>query len=254
MTQSLQLETPFIKFILHLFRRQVSNFYIIFGRRGSGKTDFALLISEILQKNNVINSVSTNTKIYEANFPIERITNLEDLKHWSKETSGKKLFIFDEVGMTIKRRAPMSTLNVSLVNELQVIRKYKLSLLATTIEEINTDKAILSPSVLDGIFIKPSFKNPKIAYFEDRLEYSTKTLTNIPSTSIHYDTWDSAPFKKYSDIEKIQFKEEDKQTLWKLVTGTSGRELNLHPMQIKRLKDKYIKASLERELSHITGN
>jgi hypothetical protein len=254
MTLSLQFEKPFKDFFLHLFRRQVSNFYIVFGRRGSGKTDFVLLISEILQEAGVIEHFATNTKIYESNFPIERITNLEDLKYWAKETKGKKLFVFDEVGMTIKRRSPMSTLNVSLVNELQVIRKYKLSLLATTIEEINTDKAILSPSVLDGVFIKPSFKNPKVAYFDDRLEYSTRTLTNIPKTSIHFDTWDSAPFERYSKKRKPKFKDEEKNKILQWAEQGNWEGTGLHRMQGHRLLRKYIKENLERDLEQVTSN
>ena len=247
LAQQVKIEQPFIDFILRLFRRQVSNFYIVFGRRGSGKTDFVLLIAELLYQHGVIHHFATNIKIYDSPFLIERITNLEDLRFWSQEHAGMKLFLFDEVGRTIKRRSPMASLNVELINELQVIRKHKLSLLATTIEDTNTDKAILSASVLDGVFVKPYFKNPKIAYFDDRLENNSQTLKGIPKTTVQYDTWDSAPFTKYGEKRKPKFKTQEMEQLWDLTHGKTGKALGMHPQQVHRLYQKYIKESLERD-------
>ncbi len=253
MTLSAQLKEPFIDFITRLFTRGTSAFLIIFGRRETGKTDFGLLISEILQEHNLMKFYSTNIKIYKSDFLIEHITNLEDLKFWCQENKGKKLFLFDEYGKAMRRRSPMSSLNVKLIDQLQILRKYMLSTIAITVNEKYVDNASLGSDILDGYFLKPNYKNQKIALYFDLLENYTKTLKGIPRTSIKFDTWDVAPFKEFGSKRGSQFKDKEKQKLWKLVNGTSGTELGLHPMQVKRLKDKYIKFHLERELSHITG-
>jgi len=251
---SQRLKADFTKLIIRLFTRQISNFYIVFGRRGSGKTDFVLLLSEILHEHGRIKHFATNIKLYGSPFHIERIINLEDLRFWSKEKKGPKLYLLDEVGKTISRRKPMSSLNVELINELQVIRKHKLSLLATTIEEINTDRAILSPAVLDGIFIKPFFKNPKIAYFNDRLGFLSTILKGIPKTAIQYDTWDSAPFQRYGEKRRPTFKTKEKEQAWQLCHGATGKDLDLHPQQVNRVWKKLLKYYMEQEQSQITSN
>lgn len=247
------LNPNLVKFLVHLFKRQISNFYIIFGRRGSGKTAFALFICEVLFYTGTIKHFATNTLIYNSPFPFERITNLEDLRDWGQETKGKKLFMLDEVGKTVKRRSPMKTLNVELINDLQTIRKHKLSLLATTIEESNTDKAILSPAVLDGVWIKPSYKNKKIARFVDRLEHKSKRWYGIPKTSIRFDTWDSAPFKMHRDKTKIPaFQDGDKEKAWRLIRGETADQVGLQYQQIARLWRRLLKGYLEEEASRLT--
>ncbi len=252
MPVSTQLKQPFKDLIKKLFSRQISNFYIVFGRRGSGKTDFMLLLFEVLHDLEIIKHFATNTKIYTSQFHIERITNLEDLRFWSKENKGRKLFGLDEVGKTIGRRTPMKTLNVDMINELQVVRKHKLSLIATTIDEINTDRAILSPSVLDGVFIKPFFKNPKIAYFDDRLENRSATLKALPRTAIAFDTWDSAPFKRYGEKRAPKFKTKELELMWNYAHGASYKDLALHPQQLARLLRKFVKENMVRQYSQFT--
>jgi len=101
-------------------------------------------------------------------------------------------------------------------------------------------------------FVKMEKSFGKIAYFEDRLEYSFKTITNIPKTSIHYDTWDSAPFKRYGEKRMPQFKSKELENLWMYAHGTSYKGLGLHPQQLSRLLRKYIKESMEREYSQFT--
>jgi len=241
-----KLQTP-QKLIKYLFTRGTSAFLIIFGRRNTGKTDFSLLISEIVNNHGIIKQFSTNIKIYNSQFDIMHITNLEDLTSWAKNTEGKKLFIFDEFGKAMRRRSPMSSLNIELIDNFQILRKYKLSIIAITINEKYCDNAALGDDVLDGVFVKPFYKNQKIAYYSDLLEFFSKTITNIPRTSIQFDTWDVAPFKKDSPVIKPKFKEEHLNVLWEWSHGKTARELGLSRMQIHRLSTKYVKEVLERE-------
>lgn len=245
----LSLNRAFITFILKLFTRGTSAFLIIFGRRETGKTDFSLLIAEILFKEEIIKNFATNIKIYSSHVPFEHITNLEDLKFWCKNTKGRKMFIFDEYGKAMRRRSPMSSLNVKLIDHLQILRKYKLSTVAITVDEKYVDNASLGSDILDGVFLKPNYKNPKIALYEDKLEYYTRTLYDIPATTIKFDTWDVAPFQEHSPKKKPHFKEEHKQLLWDWSHGKTSKEIGLDRKQIHRISTKFIKEVLEREVT-----
>jgi len=207
----------------------------------------SLLINQILQEYDVIKHFSTNIKIYESPFPIKEITNLEDLRFWAKEEKGHKLFTFDEIAKAMPRRKPMASLTVELLNEFQVLRKYKLSILATTITERQADNAILDPAIIDGYFIKPNWANPKVVDYADYLEPLMDGFKDIPTTSIKYDTWDSAPFTKHGKQKRPQFSDKEESDLWDLTHGVSAKELGLHSQQVARLWRKKIKEVLERE-------
>ena len=254
MTQSEQLEQlneEFTDIITHLFTRGTSAFIIIFGRRETGKTDFGLLIAEILHGKGVIENFATNIKIYDAPFPFRHITNLDDLRLWCREVPGRKLFIFDEFGKAFRRRTPMSSLNVKLIDELQILRKYKLSTIAITVDEKYIDQTALGSDVLDGVFMKTDYKNPKVALYLDNLENFRKRITDIPRTSVNFDTWDVAPFKEHGAKEKPAFKDRDLQVVWEWSHGKSSKDLELHSMQLNRIIRKFCKEVLERD-SHVS--
>ena len=63
----------------------------------------------------------------------------------------------------------MSKLNVDLINKFQVLRKHKLSLVATTINEEILDSMAMKDDTLAAVFDKPFYpeghpKKGKIAY------------------------------------------------------------------------------------------
>ena len=241
-----RLNDPF-KLIHYLFTRATSAFIIIFGRRETGKTDMALLIAEILYDSGFKN-FATNIKIYESPFPFTHVDNLDDLQFWAKNTPGKKVFIFDEFGKAMRRRSPMSSLNIKLIDHFQVLRKYKLSTIAITVNQKYVDNVALGSDVLDGFFEKPNYGNQKVASYVDCLHDFTKTITDIPGTSIKFDTWDVAPFKEHGKKLKPRFKDKDLAILWDWSHGLSYKTLGLHPMKVNRLTRKYIKESLERDV------
>jgi len=245
-----RLDTP-VKLIKYLFTRGTSAFIIIFGRRETGKTDFALLIAEIVFKAGIIEHFATNIKIYSSLFHIEHITNLDNLTLWCKNTRGKKLFLFDEFGKAMRRRSPMSRLNIKLIDHFQILRKYKLSTLAITVNEKFVDNVALGSDILDGAFLKPNYKNQKIALYRDYLEYFTKSINGIPGTSIKFDTWDVAPFKEYGINTKPKFKDRELEVVWEWSHGKTAKDLGLHSMELHRILKKYCKEVSERE-SHVS--
>lgn len=242
-----KLDPEFIGLIRHLFTRGTASFIIIFGRRETGKTDFALLLSEILVALGIIKHVASNIKIYNSPFPITHITDLENLRLWAYSNRGKKLFLFDEYGKAMRRRSPMSKLNNDLIDDLQTLRKPNMSTIACTVDEKYIDNASLGSDVLDGVFIKTDYKNPKVALYNDLLEYFHKELEDIPATSIKFDEWDVAPFKRQAQNKKPQFKDADLAVLWDLTHDKTAKDLGLHTQQVTRIWKKFIKEVLERD-------
>jgi len=247
------LSKEFTGLIRYIFRRQVSAFIIIFGRRGSGKTDLSLLIMEILHVFNEIKHFATNIKTFDAPFEIKHVSNLVDLTRWCEETKGKKLFVLDEAGRAFKRRTPMAKINVEIIDKLQILRKTKLSSIYVTPDERYLDSTALGSDVLDGMLRKLSFKNRKIALYEDQLEGFALRLWEIPPTNIKFDTWDSATFTLGKKITKPQFKDEELGYLWDYAEGKTIAETGLHPEKFRRILKKYLRESLKsRVTNHIT--
>lgn len=254
MTVEVEAETyrggnDLLDLILHVFTRQISAFIVLFGRRGAGKTDLGLFIMEALKNLGEFDHCATNVFIKEAPFQIESISNLDDLRFWCKNNHGRKLYLFDEIGKGLKRRSPMSNLNIELINDFQILRKYKLSIAATTINADFIDRAVLGPEILDGYFIKESWKNPKLASYVDYLEDFTLSFNDIPATLIKYDTFDSAPFKRHGEKQKPQFKDKDLEVLYEAVNGKTCRELGIHQQQLTRIWKKFVKEVLERDVT-----
>lgn len=245
-----RLQHP-VQLIKYLFTRGTSAFLIVFGRRETGKTDFSLHIAETLWTEGIIKQFATNIKIYDAPFPIQRIDNLDDLRLWSQNTSGKKLWIFDEFGKAMRRRSPMSSLNVKLIDDFQVLRKHKLSTLAVTVNEKYVDNVALGEDILDGAFLKPNYSNPKVALYVDYLEDFTRRIENIPATTIRFDTWDVATFKEHGVDQKPVFKDRDLDVCWEWAHGKTAKALGLHSMQLNRILRKFVKEVMERE-SHVS--
>lgn len=255
-TQLSRLNPKFYNLIRYLWSRGVSAnsiFIIIFGRRGTGKTDFSLLICEMLYKLGLVQHFATNIKIYNSPFHIERIDNMEDLKLWAETSSGRKLFILDEAGRSMARRTPMSRMNVQIIKELQIIRKYKLSFLFVTPNEKYIDSATLGSDVLDGVFRKPNFKNQKVVLYLDLLESFNISIYGIPPTSIKFDTWDSANFTLKRIIINPLFSDKDHAVLWRWANGETLKEIDVHAEAFRRINRKFLREHLKKHITpHVT--
>jgi hypothetical protein len=224
---------------------------LILGRRGTGKTDFSLLIAEILHKFNIIDLFATNIKIYESPFPIDYITNLQDLEFWCQNNPGRKQFILDEAGKSLRRRTPMSKLNIELLDNLQVLRKYKLSLDMIVPSAKYIDSASLGSDVLDVVFNKPCFDNQKVGVWIDQQEPYRMTYSEIPATQIKFDSFDVAPFIFKSPSSKPIFSDKDQELIYRWAQGEPCKSLGIHNMTLSRILRKFTKEVLERDL-HIT--
>ena len=241
------------KIFIDLFQHTLSVCFMILGRRDTGKTDFSLLIMEILEKFNLISNFATNINIYESPFDVKYITNLDDLEFWCRNTPGRKLFILDEAGTSLRRRSPMSKLNIKLLDNLQILRKYKLSLFLIAPGEKYIDSATLGSDVLDAVIVKPYPKNRKVALYQNVMEDEEIWITEIPSTHLKFNTWDVARFTMHGETTKPKFKDKDLEILWEWSHGKTHKALGIHPWQLNRIVRKYVKTNLEMTV-HTTHN
>lgn len=198
------------KLILTLFRRGDSVAGVIMGRRNTGKTDHGLYILEVLFRSGLIHHYASNIKIYETppGLAIERINDLYTLENWASVNAGRKLYILDEAGKAIKRRTPMAKLNIEILDKLQTLRKYKLSLIMITPAERYIDGASVGSDVLDFVVVKPEMLNQKVADYYDAIRGDREGFLNVPGTCIKFDTWDIAPFtlKPPTDVKTFPSK------------------------------------------------
>jgi len=145
----------------------------------------------------------------------------------------------------------MSSLNVKLLDELQVLRKYKLSIIACAPSSKFVDSTLLGSDILDGFFKKPyRFKqmreNQKIALYQDLLEDFGKTLFGIPASKITFDTWGTAPFKERSPIAKPKFTDSHQEILWRWSHGETYKDIGCSHMMIYRLSKKFVRQTMEK--------
>lgn len=231
--------------ILRIFRHGDAVAVFILGRRNTGKTNHSLYIAETVAEAGLIVRYASNILIYKAPFEIEHIVDMETLEEWCKAYSGRKLFILDEAGKALRRRTPMAKLNIEIIDKLQILRKYKLSLVMIAPDEKYVDNAGLGSDVLDAVIVKPEFKNPKIALYRDIMEDREAWFRNIPASSIEYDTWDIAPFKLKAEIAKTAFSDPELNLLQRYADGATIQSLGIHKETFRRLLRKFAKRYTE---------
>lgn len=180
------------------------------GVNQSGKTDLNLLIMERLHALGLGAGFGSNIPIENAPFEIDFIEDFQTLKQRcqmlnpnpSKYGIKRYFFFASEMGKWAAQDIPWK--NTSLIRELQLVRKYGLSVLGDGIDRI--DRRIFSPSHFHGFFRKHSKENPQRAIYVDWTKGGKKTnIDNIPRTSLKFDTFHSARFTMEPDPESRVF-------------------------------------------------
>ena len=183
------------------------------GLMGSGKTDFALRISEMLLDNGFI--VITNIRCSEATkivkgdiipgtidnlYMVTRMTDLL-LQLIEMRRDGKNVVIvFDETSIFYNRQSANTRENIAIGVFLRLIRKFAGSCIF--IEQLEHGLASIANNLTVSRFHKISQK---------KLQYSTSTLEsnynlflkNTPKTNIEFDTLDLAGFSLDINFKKM---------------------------------------------------
>jgi hypothetical protein len=214
---------------------------LICGRMGMGKTDFSLLLAELLLDQRMVDAVATNIEIEDPRFT--KVTSVFGLERWLATTKGRKLFILDEAGIHIDSRTPFSQVNRRVKKIAMLLRHYRGKLVLITqrgekdIESALRDLISATITKLDKYTAIIA-----LATLEDEI-----VLHNIPRTSIKFDTW------KISEFNLIEEPSEEELTRmpeccririllekhnWKY--RAVALELDIHSEDIRRLLIKHL--------------
>lgn len=237
---------------------EVAGVVLVEGIGKIGKTNFALWLSEELQKIAAYDShandfepivrkedIASNidTKGY---YP--QISDLINLKLWMYNNNHRKAYLFDEANEYLTNLRVMSSQNVGFTKLLPQTTKAHCRLIVIGHDFQAIDKNIMRQAWCRGLFRKTDLKT---AILVSHLIPRKQRIEQIPLTSISYDPYAVAPFTE-KPTSSMYFKDTEKQLLWNWSNGQSIKELNVHCMQLNRLARKYIRQSLENEfhLSH----
>jgi hypothetical protein len=165
--------------------------FVIFisGAKDQGKTNIALLLSEICWTLNLRRHIASN--IWTESYMVEKqITNYQDLDAWLK-TGGRKLYILDELGTHLKKMRFQSETNLLIMDTVQLIRHYDAGLIGIAPSETFIDQTFLNMDILDARLYKQSRSITRVKITKDREPY---LVFHTPATSILYRSKDTATF------------------------------------------------------------
>ena len=170
----------------------------------------------------------------------QQITDYETLENWLKE-KGRKLFIHDELGKTVKKMRFMSDLNLLIMDILQLIRHYDAGYIGIAPNATFIDSNFMNTDILDAHIHKISQKR---AIVFDNLNNSTYFLNCLPETTIEYNSKDIAIFERKRRIDlsilplccQVASAYAQTQSYEQV-----QKKFNLNPNQVRRLILKHIR-------------
>ena len=140
----------------------------------------------------------------------------------------------------------MAKLNTEFLSQLQVIRKYKLSLIGCAIGD-SVDREMLQPYYLNSYIDKGSrYTKKTMKYFDIDLE-STRTFTNLSKCKATFKQYSVARFYTQRILKASDFKEEKRQILLQWATGTPKKDLGITRMEFQRLEKEFMLEKLREE-------
>lgn len=230
----------FNDFIKHIYGTSQSTFTCTLGKNETGKTDFNLLQLERIHELGIGYWFGSNMKSLKADFEIEFVEDFQTLESICRMINPnpnkrglKKCFFFgSEIGKWAPKDQPWK--NVELIEKLQTVRKYGLSMLTDAIERV--DGRVLHPKFFAGLFEKPFKHNKRFATYEDWTTGRTFQFKDIPKTRIEYDTYETANFymtPQTLDGLEIHLSPEHKIVKKYLECG-SWKLADVHPQEGKR--------------------
>lgn len=231
-------------FVNYLYKGNDSHFMVIEGRKKSGKTDFGLDLLYRATKLGIFKRVGSNIQdLGNTPVPFDFITDLETLKETCEGYNKPYLFLFDEMGKSLPRRQPLVKLNVKFLNHLQVIRKYKLSIIGCAIGQ-NIDSGIMNATHLDGYIKRFDRYNKDKARYYDFIDHEWLPFYNIKRTPIKFNEYKVAVFTYQKPYNPSPFLTQEYNKLWQWAQGKTIRSLDLRVKEFHRILRKYLNESL----------
>lgn len=218
---------------------QESAVIMMSGGRGDGKTDMALRLGEEAHDDGLIKRIGTNMRTEDKR--VDHIGNMPDLKSWLS-LRGDKYFILDEAGKVINRMRFMSTLSVTILGIIQLVRHYDAKFTGIAPSESFIDSNFLNTDILDCKIKKIGLEFAEVKNFSSREVY---TLSDIERTTIRFWSKDIASFtlKKPFDTKSFSVEERCAEAYSRGVSmGEIGAlfEPRLHRQTVARHVQKYL--------------
>lgn len=226
-----------------LFRKD-SSVLMGSGRKGSGKTDFALKLGEDAFEADLIRHMGTNIKTIDER--IDHVTNYPHLKEWMHK-KGSKYFLLDEAGKVLKRMRFMSALNLLILDIVQLARHYDCKFCAVAPSEKFIDSNYLNTDILDCKWRKLGREdfNLELCSVKNYVTYESYTLNDVERTGIQFDSKDVATFtleapvdmSKFSKIERCAFEYGRRKSMDAI---GQGFDPPLHRQMVARNVQRYL--------------
>lgn len=192
----------------------------------TGKTNFALKISEILKEMGLIDVTATNI---DTNGDIKKITDLRTLKYWLHSDKKTKLYILDEGNRHLPSRQAMTNKSVHIIEIFPEISKAHARLIVIGQRLTKLDSELRDTGWVRAKFLKIDLKTV-YTHFRGEEYY----FHNFPETSITYDPDVLADFK-LEPTEEVKLGDLDLTILDRWSKGATWRELGFkHPQEANR--------------------
>lgn len=232
----------FRSILFRLFRGP--SIVVIGGSWKTGKTDFALSISEKLRAYNIVSQCASN--IDTGGF-YPQLTDAMSLKNWLYGSTARKLFIFDEASEHLPNTRGMSGKSVSIKGLIPQVSKARARMIIIGHDIKKVDSEVYNDTWCRAIILKPMtpYKYEPAMIYSKLLPRPFK-LSSIQPTKIKFDAYSLAPFTERPE-KSIYFKDADKDLLYKWATGDASVIGKIPRMTIHRKLKQFIKQTLEAE-------
>ena len=238
--------TNLTQLVKHMFKDD-SHFSIIKGKNKSGKTTLGINFMEIVKEHPELGFTGFGSNVQGVKncpFEMDFITDIETLKDRLQDNEGKYLFLFDEMGKSMGKRRFMAKLNTEFLNQLQVIRKYKLSLIGCAIGD-SVDREVLKPYYLNSYIDKGSrYTKARMTYYDVDIE-AVRSFTNLKRCKSSFLQYSVAVFYTRRQLQREDFSDKKRERLFLWATGTHMKDLGLSRTEFHRELKVFIQEKLK---------
>ncbi len=186
--------TPNLKYVLNRVYGLPASITSLTGLWKTGKTDFALTLSQYVRELGLITNIASNVETTSPPelAPVKFIDNFSSFDLWLYSDNQRKMFLYDEVVESAPSRGAMTSLNVGWVRRIPQLSKGRCHLVAITQEENLGDSVFINPSFNRGTWKK--LQKTVVQFHSSFMGGDYFEFGNLPKTSINFDPYHPASF------------------------------------------------------------
>ncbi|MCJ7482263.1 MAG: hypothetical protein MUO31_04795 [Thermodesulfovibrionales bacterium] len=213
----------------------------------TGKTDFAIHLTEELKRLGIIFVAGANVQCFKDNLcedpdesQIKYIDNFVTLETWMF-SGNRKAFVYDEAITSTPSRRAMSGMNTEWLKIIPELSKGRMHLIVVTQEESITEKVFFNPTfhIASWEKIPVSPRSPQyrkmVRLKASKLISKPLKFKNLPPTKIIFDPFRSATWRM--SPPEMDIMDDDLKILFDYGNGVSTDTIVLKYPQLKTRKD-----------------